>query len=248
MFKNRVAVDISDEFIVTPWHSGVKLSRPSTTLLDQSTALSVKSVLQMPMNVYFLGSDSTIINLNQETVDVCRFPDKKQAIGATVSLVATEETTTISLNHDQEVMQQKTLVIKEQIYTCFNDGFATESLSFKFPLFDHSNKLVGVFGCSVMIEVHSLVGALHELIQLGLLSKYTRLPGKQKNEIYLTQRELECLVLIVRGKTTKLVGKILQISPRTVEQYIVSLKLKFNVNCKSELIDVAIAQGYAHFT
>lgn len=44
----------------------------------------------------------------------------------------------------------------------------------------------------------------------------------------LTPRELECLLWLSRGKSMVEIGMILQISSRTVEKFIASLKLKFN--------------------
>lgn len=40
-----------------------------------------------------------------------------------------------------------------------------------------------------------------------------------------------------------MIARILLISPRTVENYIEQLKIKFNCNSKSELIDKAISSG-----
>jgi DNA-binding CsgD family transcriptional regulator len=52
------------------------------------------------------------------------------------------------------------------------------------------------------------------------------------------------LFLILRGKTAKLAAAVLGLSYRTVQQYIDSLKAKFQAGNKIELIDVAMARGY----
>ena len=54
----------------------------------------------------------------------------------------------------------------------------------------------------------------------------------------LSKRELECLIHLSHGKTAKEIGKILHISPRTVESYILSTKDKTGLNNKSELLDL----------
>lgn len=52
----------------------------------------------------------------------------------------------------------------------------------------------------------------------------------------LTSREIECLTFLVKGDTAKMVARKLNISNRTVEGYIVSLKRKLHCRNKGELI------------
>lgn len=60
----------------------------------------------------------------------------------------------------------------------------------------------------------------------------------------LSQRELECLFFLIRGKTTKSIAKYLNLSPRTVESYIEQIKFKLGCVKKEELIEMAIYKGY----
>lgn len=53
----------------------------------------------------------------------------------------------------------------------------------------------------------------------------------------LSYQELSCLSFIIRGMTSKMIGKKMGISPRTVECYLENLKNKFKVFSKLELID-----------
>lgn len=55
----------------------------------------------------------------------------------------------------------------------------------------------------------------------------------------LSARELECLVLTANNKTAKEIGKLLCLSPRTVEEYLLSLRTKLGCNSKSELLQIA---------
>lgn len=56
-----------------------------------------------------------------------------------------------------------------------------------------------------------------------------------KNET-LTNREFECMKYYCQGETAKTTGKTLNISPRTVETYLVSVKEKFDVHSREELL------------
>lgn len=60
----------------------------------------------------------------------------------------------------------------------------------------------------------------------------------------LTNQEIKCLDLIVRGKTSKMIGKILNISYRTVETHMQNIKRKLNVQSKAELIDFTFNQCF----
>ncbi len=56
-------------------------------------------------------------------------------------------------------------------------------------------------------------------------------------EVNITRRELDCLLLLSRGLKTKQIATILNISYRTVESYINNLKIKTNCSYSSSLID-----------
>lgn len=64
------------------------------------------------------------------------------------------------------------------------------------------------------------------------------------NDVILSKRQNEILHLIIRGKTVKEIAKILQLSPRTVGHYFDTVKIKFNVSTKSELIARIIDADY----
>jgi DNA-binding CsgD family transcriptional regulator len=54
----------------------------------------------------------------------------------------------------------------------------------------------------------------------------------------LTLQEFKCLAWLSRGKTVKEIGRILRLSPRTVESYIENIKYKIRVGSRSQLIDI----------
>ncbi|MCP4475549.1 MAG: hypothetical protein GY821_13495 [Gammaproteobacteria bacterium] len=61
------------------------------------------------------------------------------------------------------------------------------------------------------------------------------------SQYQMTKREFECLKCLAQGRTMKEAGRILNISDRTVEEHIISLKNRFTVNNKTELIDLYLA-------
>ena len=66
------------------------------------------------------------------------------------------------------------------------------------------------------------------------------------NNLKLSKRQLECWFYLLRGKTAKEIGKILNVSFRTIEAHIEQLKFKFDCSARSMLIEKAIIAGYMH--
>ena len=57
-----------------------------------------------------------------------------------------------------------------------------------------------------------------------------------KPGVQLTKREIEVLRLTVKGYTAKKIARFLQLSHRTVEEYLANIKIKMGAASKSDLI------------
>jgi len=60
----------------------------------------------------------------------------------------------------------------------------------------------------------------------------------------LSQRELDCIQALLQGKTTKEMGEILFISPRTVETHLNAVKEKLCCRTRSELTEKLLQTGF----
>ena len=67
--------------------------------------------------------------------------------------------------------------------------------------------------------------------------KYS-LTNKNGEVVNLTSRESDCISIIIQGRTMKEIGRMLNLSPRTVERHIDNIKQKFEVHSKGQLIDI----------
>jgi|GEM_PF-4640411 len=54
--------------------------------------------------------------------------------------------------------------------------------------------------------------------------------------ISLTKRATQCVIELIQGSSNKMIGKTLNISPRTVESYMESIKIKLNCDGKNQII------------
>lgn len=66
--------------------------------------------------------------------------------------------------------------------------------------------------------------------------RYHLVPGGKG--VFLSKREQECVNYLVQGKTSKEIGKLINLSPRTVETYFESIKVKAEVRNKIEMAAV----------
>lgn len=64
--------------------------------------------------------------------------------------------------------------------------------------------------------------------------------GESFPGMYLTQREHDCLLALLRGRTVRQVAAYLDLSPRTVEYYVKNMKGKLNCHSRSELLELAL--------
>lgn len=59
-----------------------------------------------------------------------------------------------------------------------------------------------------------------------------------ENNATFTKRETECIFLMILGKTTKEIAKEMNISPRTIEDNINSIKFKLGCSFKSQIVSI----------
>jgi DNA-binding CsgD family transcriptional regulator len=64
-----------------------------------------------------------------------------------------------------------------------------------------------------------------------------------KDDVRLTDREVECLQWIAAGKSDWQIGKILNISQKTVNYHVENVKRKFGVATRIQAVVAAMQQG-----
>lgn len=80
----------------------------------------------------------------------------------------------------------------------------------------------------------------------GIFVDHPRLPKGQQNPSPepLTTREREIIKLIVEGRSSKEIGSLLFISPRTVHHHRANIMRKLNANKSIDLVKYALQKGY----
>lgn len=111
----------------------------------------------------------------------------------------------------------------------------------KAPLTNQRDKIIGIIGSHVDITGYSLVRKNGYIDNEGNL----RL-GDFFGNSYLTKRELTVFKLVLLGKSSKVIAKILKLSYRTVEGYIDNIKLKLQCKTKGDIIYTAVNHGLSY--
>ncbi len=253
LVKKLSLLDTSGEFLIRRWGNGVKLVVPEKNpeqallqLAQTETSVSVTDLMKTPFNVYFLNKGSVLQNTNQPTVESTGFRSKKEAVGRTVYDVLKTRAAQHCVTNDLDVIRLNHIKIVEEPLTRVDD-LEYYYISVKFPWYDEMNKIVGVFGVSLNIKEsgdNPLPEHLELLSQTGLLKPikspfHNILPtsGLTIGNTYISKREAQCLYYRIQGKTAKGIAAMLNISPKTVENYLQNLKFKLNVSYSSELIE-----------
>jgi DNA-binding CsgD family transcriptional regulator len=203
--------------------------------------LTIKDLMALPLNVYFMNQNSENCILNPVTLETCGWSSLSKARGKTVTDIWPHQMARSAIENDKGVLScNKMKVFEEEVFN--EKKFGLQALSFKFPWYDSDNNIIGIFGCSIVPDCYpfySLGNSLAILAKTQLLndplteSSNTPLPTRN----YFTKREIDVLKLLVRVKTSKEIATELGLSYRTVEHYIENAKRKIGVTSKSELID-----------
>lgn len=119
----------------------------------------------------------------------------------------------------------------------------------KAPLRDESNQIIGIiYQCMPwsQVELLTLLKQIDGKYQAAVdVPSYYEF-DTHRNPANLSQRELECLFLLLRGRTVKQTAEMLGLSKRTAESYIDNIKSKLGCLNKAELLVTAMIQGYQH--
>jgi DNA-binding CsgD family transcriptional regulator len=228
---NRRNLDTSEELQVQRYGNGIKLIAPEQAV--NRSATTIRSLMQLPFSVYFLDTDSVAQNMNEANAQFLGVQSVKDGIGKTLFSALKKQSARHKINHDQAVMNENKIKIFEDSSIC-KDGSIIHSLSIKSPWYDSGDKIIGIMGCTILLGKHALAESLEKITELGLLNAAGS--KKEINAPQFSKREAECLHLLMRGKNAKEIAKILQLSHRTIENYLQNIKMKAGVSSKYALI------------
>lgn len=145
--------------------------------------------------------------------------------------------------------QQGKTVKNLSCHYCGKDNILQTFIGSFSPIYNHNNKILGI--CSQGVNVSNLLlNSISSYMQLS--SKF--FPKKIKqfvirlddsySSLNLPIRQAEVFFFILRGKTDKEIAKILNLSFRTINDYVNTLKDKLHCSTRRELIEIGVEKGY----
>ncbi|MBS0350093.1 MAG: PAS domain-containing protein [Proteobacteria bacterium] len=134
-------------------------------------------------------------------------------------------------------------------YLRYSDGWKL-TLCEKSPITDGKNEIIGLISYGTDITNYALVdvsrfvfNSVNEFNHTSSKQFSYLLEDETSNIYLLSERQLECLFFLLRGKSDKNIGKMLNLSPRTVESYIQEIKHKMRCLTRAQIIEKSLNEG-----
>lgn len=240
-----ITPNFDNELQIHRYANGFKLLRSPQKPSDIATLpiISIADLLTTNCSIYFVDTKGIIRNSNQIHAECFGFDTLQSVLGISVFDLTESAIAKNYFDNNSNVMNAKQIKIIEETVLYKRDESLHKCVSIKAPLYNEKEKVVGLLGCSIILNKHPIAEVLAKVTELGLLSH--TLAQAKPNTItsnishQLTARENEILHYYVRGYTTRSIASLLSRSGRTIEQHIMNIKNKVNVQTKSELINLA---------
>jgi DNA-binding CsgD family transcriptional regulator len=152
---------------------------------------------------------------------------------------------------DQKVFEGNKLIILD-IMPCRNETFLGTTT--RLPVVDDNLNIVGSsYFMTKKTGSNDLFLLLQKIMRKENKSGLSLILDEQNvimdSGLYpsLSKKELNVLWLLARGMTARKIAAFLSRSPRTIEDHIDNIKIKYNCTNKSELIEKAIHMGILNY-
>jgi len=208
-------------------------------------------LLHFPGYIFWKDVHSVFLGANHAFARILGYKHGLDMTGLTDYELSCE----LSSNADDFIAQDKQSLLGNKITTLnihtYPDGERRILLTEKAELFGQDKKLAGIIGHSIALTTKTIFTMAHLLAQQDskIIGHHHSSHGSYLISQYsyrddLSIRESQCLFFLIRGQTTKEIAANLQLSHKTVETYIGRIKNKLRCRTKSQLIEMAIHNGY----
>lgn len=212
-------------------------------MCKQSYFLDISQLIEVIDGFVFCKDENLhFINANKKFSEAIGFDQVNKIIGKGDFDVKTFTMT----NHFKEVMEAdlKILTTGEPIlglyeFHYYKNKKSKAVITNKYPLTNKFDEVIGVFGIyQFASQVTDSTFTLANAINSGRVNDKVKIFELETTDgrYRFTKREIDCMKELVRGKTIKQISLILGVSYYTVKTYVDRIKIKLNLNFKSEII------------
>lgn len=223
--------------------------------IEESAMLSLMAQHQLNQTCFmgYKNTDLAIENLTKSTANLFHFKEPEHAFGIKDDEI---DSPSVALAPDYIYQDKKVLEGKKVSILDLLPHPEGRLIGFtqRIPVVNHEHAVIGSAFFSTQIQ------GSHPLLRLlDILTKISGKPGvslilheanivlSDKQYDNLNPKEIEILWLLSRGLSTKKIAAFLFRSPRTIEDHIEHLKIKYQCHSKSELIEKAIHLGILNY-
>ncbi|PSW60848.1 helix-turn-helix transcriptional regulator [Photobacterium kishitanii] len=189
--------------------------------------------------------NSVFVYVNEEYARIIGFNNPRDCIGLTdfdIPHLSAEYAHLFQQQDLQVMTSEKPLRILD-IHP-YADGYWRAHLFTKTAWRDDKSKIIGTIFSGIELKHTSLLEIGHWICRSDTTRQQERNNFNKHVNILLNTRESEVLFLLLYGKKPQYISKTLQLAVKTVENYVVRLREKFNANSKGELIELALDAGF----
>lgn len=216
--------------------------------------IDFEQLLHLPFNIYWKNREGYYLGCNDAMAACVNLNSRYNIVEKNLyDLVKKENADQVAINDIKVMNDNKALCLVETGY--YDDGIndvLIPFLSIKTPMLNSDGNVNGLLGFSINLEMldSSNLSAFMACLNMSQdsVNAFQELKrfysNTTVNGIKLSQRELECINYIYRGKTAKEIARLLNISRRTVESHISHIKAKLNCRTKAELLDKLIEHKF----
>jgi DNA-binding CsgD family transcriptional regulator len=185
------------------------------------------------------------LGCNRNLAKILKLKDVQQILGLSDDdlLGSSEALSTFHRENDKIALSGKTVKAIHQAASPYDSSFF---YFIKKPLLDNKNNITGlIYHCQEFASklLHNLANTDRNYFAAHTMPTHYHLVANN-NPFKLAMRELEVLFFLLRGKTAKEIAEIIGLSKRTIESYIEQIKSKFGCNTKTDLLLLAVVNGY----
>lgn len=193
---------------------------------------------------------STYIYTNAEFAKMLGFDDCSEAIGKNDHQIPgrTPECAQTYIEQDLLVMKTGKTIQVLDIHP-YSDGKWRAHIFTKSPWRNSDNQIIGTILSGIELKNTAVLEIGHWLCKsIGFSqAKYSAIQHNlsiSNHRIELNNRESEVLFLLLYGKKPQYIANTLGLAVKTIENYVIKLREKFNANTKGELLDLALEHGF----
>lgn len=208
---------------------------------------------QLPGLVIAKNTHSTYLNITQDFARLLGWKSALECQGKTDYEIPSKaaEFADEFVKMDKQVIDTNAPMLALDIQN-YADGWKLVLVQ-RNPVYIEEEKLIGLLNYCFDVSDAPIFKAYCKLHQLDnkLFNKSYKPVSYVLSDTHcpfqLTEKQENCLFLLIRGKSIKEIAKVFGVSPRTIESHIDALKSKLNCQYISDLIEKAIDSDFLYY-